>query len=399
LKRSALLFAVLAVAAMLPATSVKAQATGPSGPAPCVNGKAAGFPCKRVDLLSFLPMSEMGGGRASDVWGWVDPETKREYALVGSTRGLLFVDVTNDAKPIYLGVMAGKADPALIWQDVEVYQDHAYVVCDLSPCGMQVFDLTQLRGVKEAQTWPPTFVYPVSMSTHSLDINTATGFAYLNGSYLNGGSHIADLANPGAPVPAGQIQDDGYTHDSHCRIYHGPDKRYKEKEICFNANEDTITTYDLTSKTSPVQLSRVTYKTAHYTHQAWLTEDHRYILVSDEGDETSLGTPGATYIFDVSNLEKPKQIGTYFAQTKAIDHNNYILGDVDYQASYTAGLRVLDLSNIATGRLKELGYFDVVPASDEAAFDGAWGVYPYLPSGNVLISGMGQGLFVVDPKD
>jgi choice-of-anchor B domain-containing protein len=364
----------------------------------CAHGKAGEFPCKGIDLLSFVPMAELGGGRASDIWGWADPKTRREYALMGSTRGLMFVDVTDATRPLYLGIMP-KGDSALIWQDVEVYKNHAFVVCDLAPCGMQVFDLTRLRGVKDAQTWAPNLVYVVTPITHSIDINPETGFAYLNGSFAYGGApHIVDINQPLAPVPAGFIADDGYTHDSHCRIYRGPDKRFRKKEICFNANEDTITIYDLTDKLAPEQLARVTYDGASYTHQAWLTKDHTHILVSDEADESDLHVPSTTYIFDVAKLTNPKLVGVHRAETKAIDHNNYVLGNRVFQANYTAGLRILDLSQVARGRLREIAYFDIVPANDDPAFDGAWATYPYLPSGNVLISGMGQGLFVVKPR-
>ena len=361
---------------------------------PCVNGRAGFFPCKNVDLQAFVPSAELEGGTMSDIWGWADPKTKREYALMGSSEGLKIIDVSSPTKPVYLGTLL-KPDSALVWQDVEVYKDHAFVVCDLSPCGMQVFDLTRLRGIKVAQPWIPDVVYPVSMTTHALDINTSTGYAYLNGSYLSGGNHVVDINEPKAPLAAGQVQDDGYTHDSHCRIYRGPDKDYKESEICFNANEDTVTIHDVTTKFAPVQLARVPYKNASYTHQAWLTEDHRHILVADEGDEQTHGVNSTTYIFNVSDLDKPKFVGKYVADNKSIDHNNYILGDIDYQASLTGGMRVLDLSNVAKGKIAEIGYFDNVPQSDEPTFDGAWGVYPYLPSGNIIMSGMGQGLFVV----
>ncbi|HET7481638.1 MAG TPA: choice-of-anchor B family protein [Actinomycetota bacterium] len=363
----------------------------------CVHGRAGFFPCRNVDLQAFVPIAELGGGEASDMSGWVDPKTHNEYALMGSSQGLKFIDVTSPTHPIYLGTLI-KPEKSLVWQDVEVYKDHAFVVCDLSPCGMQIFDLTRLRAAQDAQTWTPDLVYPVSASTHTIDIDPATGHAFLNGSYLSGGSQIVDVSNPLTPIPIGAIQDDGYTHDSHCRIYKGDDKEHRGHEVCFNANEDTITTYDLDNPAMPEQLSRVTYKNATYTHQAWLTKDGNHILVSDEIDEETYHYNSTTYIFDVSDLEKPKYLGKYVAGNPSIDHNNYIVGDLDFQASYTAGLRVLDLSKVDQAKIKEVGYFDVVPETDAAQYDGTWGVYPFLPSGNVLLSGMGQGFFIVKPR-
>jgi choice-of-anchor B domain-containing protein len=392
----AVAFALLAGALGLSGDASAVPAAGQSSKR-CVDGRAGFFPCKNVDLQAFVPIADLGGGEASDMSGWVDPKTHKEYALTGSSQGLKFIDVSNPTHPIYLGTLI-KPDKSLVWQDVEVFKDYAFVVCDLSPCGMQIFDLTRLRDAQDVQTWTPDLVYPVSASTHSLDIDPDAGLAFLNGSYLSGGSHIVDVNNPMTPIPIGMNQDDGYTHDSHCRTYRGDDKDYRGQEVCFNANEDTITIYDMSNPTMPVRLARVTYKNATYTHQAWLTKDGNHILVSDEIDEETYHFNSTTYIFDVSDLKKPKYIGKYVAGNKSIDHNNYILGDLDYQASYTAGLRILDLTHVAQAKIKEIAFFDVVPETDDPNYDGTWAVYPYLPSGNVLVSGMGQGFFVVKPR-
>lgn len=399
MKRSVTLFALMALVVGTLYVGAPASAVPPNKvtDVKCVNGRAGFFPCKNVDLLSFVPSSDLGGGTFNDVWGWYDKEEKREWALLGSTRGLKFVDVTNPFKPVYYGYLI-KPENALVWQDVEVYKDHAFVVCDLSPCGLQIFDLTRLRAAQDAQTWIPDTVYPLTMTNHTIDINTKTGFAYLNGglgSIANGSPVVFDINNPKVPVPLGVTHDDGYTHDSHCRIYKGPDKEHRGGEICFNANEDTVTIFDMTSKINPTRLARVGYENASYTHQTWLTKDHTHILVADEVDESTHGFNSTTYIFDVTDLEKPKLEGTYLGPTKAIDHNNYILGDLNYQANLTAGLRIQDLSKVQSGKIREIGYFDVVPEMDNPTFDGLWSVYPYLPSGYVIASGMGQGLFVL----
>jgi choice-of-anchor B domain-containing protein len=121
-------------------------------------------------------------------------------------------------------------------------------------------------------------------------------------------------------------------------------------------------------------------------------------LVSDETDEETHHFNSTTYIFNVEDLDKPKYVGKYVANNASIDHNNYIKGNLDFQASYTAGLRILDVTHVADAKLKEVGYFDVEPQDDQTTYDGTWSAYPYLPSGNVLLSGMSQGLFVVRPR-
>ena len=380
------------VALMLVSPSDSAGAV-PVTNAPCVNGKAAQFSCKGVDLKTFIPIAELGGGEASDVWGWKDTVSGREYALMGSSKGVMIVDITDTTKPIYLGNIL-KPDAQFVWQDLEVYKDHAFIVCDLAPCGMQIFDLTRLRGVTAKQDWAPDLVYPLVVTTHTIDINPETGFAYLNGPVpVAGPAHIVDVTTPKIPKPVGFITDDGYTHDSFCRNYRGPDTQYTGKEICFNFNEDTITIYDVSNKTAIKRLSRSTYPGASYTHSGWLTEDSRYMLSTDETDGRPL-----IFIWDMLDLDAPKLLSSYKGSTAAIEHNPYMVGRWAYIANYKAGLRILDTANVASGTLTEVAYFDVMSGPDNADYDGAWTVYPYLPSGNVLISGMNQGLFVVDPN-
>ncbi|NNF67609.1 MAG: choice-of-anchor B family protein, partial [Gammaproteobacteria bacterium] len=145
------------------------------------------------------------------------------------------------------------------------------------------------------------------------------------------------------------------------------------------------------------QLSRVPYSGSSYTHQGWLTEDQVFLLLDDEGDELSFGHNTRTFIWDVSNLDAPQVLNSYLSSTPAIDHNQYIKGDFSFQANYRAGMRIIDISNIATGTLVQNGFFDVYPSSDSAAFNGSWSVFPYFASGVVIVSGIEQGLFVLRP--
>ena len=100
---------------------------------------------------------------------------------------------------------------------------------------------------------------------------------------------------------------------------------------------------------------------------------------------------------DVQDLNNIFIAGTYIGPTRAIDHNLYIINDIIYLSNYRAGLRILKINNVANADFTEIGYFDIYPSSDSANFNGAWSVYPYYASGNVVISGIEQGLFVVTP--
>ncbi|ROP37122.1 choice-of-anchor B family protein [Saccharothrix texasensis] len=373
---------------------------GTAAGAPCVNGKADIYPCKNVDLLSVLPLASIGGGNGNDIWGWTDPSSGKEYAVVGRTNGTAFVDVSTPTSPRYLGNLPSNGGSSS-WRDMKVYRNHAFIVADaISGHGMQVFDLTRLRTVTTPQTFTADALYRGFGPAHNIAINEETGFAYAIGSNTcSGGPHIVDIRTPKSPAQAGCVSQDGYTHDTQCVVYRGPDQAYRGREICFNSNEDTLTIVDVTTKSAPVQIVRKAYSGAQYSHQGWLTEDQRYFLLDDELDE-SRGTDKRTktYIWDLAKLSSPVHTGTYNSPATAIDHNQYIKGRYSYQANYQAGLRILDVSAVSSARLTEAGYFDIYPASDTARFNGAWSNYPYFASGIVLVNGIEQGLVVVRPN-
>lgn len=395
----AIIGSLIALGSVLPAFPATAQA--PEGPAKCVRGQAAGYPCKDIDLLSHVTIPAADGGGVADVWGWVDPETKKEYAILGGNGGARFFDVSEPAEPVYLGRMLGKPDNALIWHEIEILNDHAYMVCDLSPCGLQIFDLSRLRGVESAlPLWRPDVVYPLGPS-HSIASNPETNHIFLNGIGVAVGTPlIFDVSVPLAPVPVGVMADDGYTHDSLCPTYKGGDKPFKGHEICFNFNEDSVTIYDVTANPlQPEQLAKVTYEGASYTHSGALTKDQSYLISTDEGDEQANLHPSTLYIWDVRKLTKPKLIGKFVANSMSVDHNVYSEQDALYHANYTNGFRILDLKDASKGKLKEVAWFDTMPLSDATDYDGAWAAYPYLPSGNILVGDMNGGLFILRPHD
>ena len=387
----------------------------------CRNGTAGPFPCRNVNLESFMPPGSIGGGQLNDIWGWTDPQTGREYALVGKTNGTAFVDITNERAPVYLGDLPSHQPVETIfnvWRDLKVYKDHVYVVSEEPTHGVQVFDLTRLRGASEPRTWtedahysfvldgtasflpPSTRILNPPDNAHNIAINEESGFAYAIGTSTcgGGGPHMIDIRDPKDPKFAGCVSEDGYTHDTQCVNYSGPDQRFAGREICLSSNEDTLTIVDVTAKDAPAQLSRTGYDTAAYTHQGWLTEDQRYFILDDELDEQEQGGQTKTYIFDVQQLDNPSLIGVYNGVTESIDHNLYTKGNRVFQANYRSGLRILDSSLVSEGTLSEVGFFDVYPPDDEPEFNGAWSNFPYYGSGLVVVSGIEQGLFVLRPR-
>ena len=70
-------------------------------------------------------------------------------------------------------------------------------------------------------------------------------------------------------------------------------------------------------------------------------------------------------------------------------------GNLAYEANYCAGLRILDITDIKGGNLKEVGYFDVAPYCDAPGFQGSWSNYPYFESKTIIVSSIERGLFVL----
>ena len=367
----------------------------------CVDGQASSYPCRRIDLLARVPRSQLGEQlQLSDIWGWTDPISGREVAIIAQQNGISFVDVSDAEDPVVLGFLR-TADGSSSWRDVKVYADHAFIVADgngNTEHGLQVFDLRTLRPILN----PPITLTETAKNTdfgnaHNIAINEDSGFAYVVGSNTcSGGLLMFDISIPASPRLAGCFSLDGYTHDAQCVLYNGPDLDYKDREICIAYNEDSVTVVDVSIKSSPKLISRISYEGVGYTHQGWFVDNtHSTLVVDDELDEIQSRDKTRTYIFDLQDLDAPQLIGTHHSSTDAVDHNQYALDGFIYQANYRAGLRILNAANVSSGQLTEVAHFDTIPDSDTAQFSGAWSSYIYFPSGNIVLSDINGGLFIL----
>ena len=367
---------------------------------PCSGGMAGPYPCNGYDLQSHFDLNTLNAGSGNDSWGWTDPATGKEYALMGLSNGTAFIDISNPTNPIYLGKLPTHTSNSS-WRDIKTYNNHAFIVSEASGHGMQVFDLTRLRSVPNP---PVTFNSDAHYNgfgrAHNLVINEDTGYAYAVGtSTFNGGPHFVNIQDPTNPTAAGGYSMDNYSHDAQVVTYCGPDKDYSGREILIGSNENEVIIADITDKSNPVNISSISYGNVEYTHQGWFTEDQRYFLVGDELDETSVGFNTRTIVFDFNDLDNPQLDFEYTGPTPAIDHNGYVKGTKYYMANYRAGIRIIDVSDIANGNISEEGFFDTYPANNNANFSGAWSVYPYFESGNIVISDINRGFFVVKAQN
>lgn len=371
---------------------------------PCKNGMAGIYPCSGYDFLSRITLDQFNSISGNDNWGWTDPETGIEYVLSGLDDGTGFVSIEDPEKPTYLGKLLTASEPSS-WRDIKVYKNHAFIVSEAPNHGMQVFDLTRLRGLKEIQNFTADVILQDFGNAHNIAINEETGFAYIIGSELyEGGPVFIDINDPKSPVIIGGFETASYTHDAQIVIYQGPDENYQGKELFFGSNSDggtnnRIVIVDVTDKNNPDWIQSISYQDGGYSHQGYLSEDHRYFLLGDELDEIKYGSPTSTRIFDLTNLLDPKLHLNYYADENAIDHNGYTKGDQFFIASYTAGLRVLDISEIDKKQVNEMGYFDTYPSDNNAKFTGAWNIYPYFQSGVIAINDIESGLILVKASE
>jgi choice-of-anchor B domain-containing protein len=365
----------------------------------------------------------------ASAWGWVDPLNGNEYALVARRSDLAIVDITIPTAPVLIGNVQRSADTnPTTWRDVRVVGNWAFIGVDGNTGvdgvghGIQAFDLTRVRGVATPTLFAADAVFKGISNTHTLatNFNQATPFLYAPGSntragiaqapQTGGGMQILDVSDPLSMSIAGSWQQDGYIHESSIFTYTGPDPDHQNKQLSFNATGygtdpgSSPNAFSITDVSDPANVLRIAqsqYAQTGYAHQGWLTEDQRYFFLNDELDETSDFTNGKTrtHMYDVSDLDNPVYRGFTEWGIGNIDHNLYVQGDFIFQANYTRGLRVFEIGDLESTDpqewFREVAWFDSYPANDGVSFNGAWQVYPYFPSGSIIISDINGGLFTV----
>ncbi|HRX17821.1 MAG TPA: choice-of-anchor B family protein [Gemmatimonadales bacterium] len=402
------------------AGEIAALGGGKVAPGRCQDGANGVYTCSNVEVVAHLPTSALGGARGAwvnDIWGWTDPSTQRDYALVARRDGISFVDVTDPAAPRVVGTLdRTDGSPPSVWRDIKVIGTHAYVVADGSGAhGVQVFDLTRLRGARGALTrFTPDTTYHEIFSAHNIVADTASRFLYVvgansGGTTCGGGLHMIDATRPEQlrfagcyHNPAGNAR--GYTHDAQCVIYRGPDAEHRGKQICIGSNESEINIADVTDKANPKVLGRNSYPNVVYAHQGWFDAEQRYFYMNDENDEASGAvTEGTrTIVWDLKDLDDPVVATMYHGPVNSSDHNLYIVGDRVFESNYGSGLRVLDISDRTNPR--EVAFFDSAPVNDDgpghsATQSGAWSNYPFFRSGIIVFTSVREGLFIVKVTD
>lgn len=386
----------------------------------CVNNLAGDFECNNIDLLAHIPLGEFSSSprAGNDIWGHVDLNNGDEYAIIGLDNGVAVVNVTEPTNPIEVGTIRGKTN---IWRDIKVYQyfdktlnlwrAYAYATIDGSVDYVTVIDLNHLPNsislVQKNKAVTKAHNVYISNVDHTLNIalpGMTPTLQITGANTFSGAFHSYSLADPeNISLLTTQSAGSGYTHDG-ASLLITDDRASTDCQsttdtcsVFIDFNEKDMKLWDISDASTSKLLGAAEYndvsKANMYVHSGWGSEDKQYVFLHDEFDEYKGGLNSTLRIFSISDLKSPTQVGQWTGSTRAIDHNGFVRGNRYYMSNYERGLTVLDISNPAMPT--EIGFFDTFTPSNSASFNGAWGTYPFLPSGNILVSDINSGLYVL----
>ncbi len=313
----------------------------------------------------------------SDVWGYVD-EDDNEYALIGLYDNFAIVDVTDPADPteVFRTIGGNSSD----WRDIKTWGDYAYVTCECGP-GLLIVDLRPLPDSTNLTYTYWTHDSVTFYQAHNLFIDDK-GIAHIFGAfYSRGGSIMLDLNDdPMNPTVLG-VYDENYLHDGVVR----GDTLWGSA-----VNDGKLQVIDVSDPSEPELLSFWSTPNS-FTHNAWFSDDSRYIFTTDEVPYGSIAA------YDAQNILNPIELDIWrVADTAIIPHNTHYHNGYLVTSHYTYGINILDVSR--PHNMVESGRYDTSPDFVYEGFRGCWGAYPYLPSGIVLATDIEEGLYVFDPN-
>ncbi|MFN7117182.1 MAG: choice-of-anchor B family protein [Saprospiraceae bacterium] len=332
--------------------------------------------------IELLAKRSYGNVRLSNIWGWTAPDGT-EYALVGTQQGVSIVSLRDPRNPREVALVPGGTS---IWREIKTWNNHAYVVTDQSGTndGLLIIDLAKLPDSVSYVNWRPTIEGVGTLSrSHALFIDE-NGVCYLFGSNLNrGGPLLVDVAtNPKAPIYLGK-GDATYVHDGYARnniLYAG--------EIYAGR----VAIYDVSNKAN-VKLLTAQQTPGRFTHNTWLSDDNKYLFTTDEVENAPIGAYDISNLNDIKELDQFRRVETL--NRGVVPHNVHVKNNYLVTSYYTDGVNIIDATD--PSNLIEVGHYDTYPGAD-GGFNGAWGVYPYFPSGTIVVSDIQNGLYVLKPK-
>ena len=323
----------------------------------------------------------------NDIWGY--EQNGREYAILGTVVGTIFMDVTDPANPVEVGRIDGGYTRSL-WRDFKTYGHYAYGVADetssANPSGLQIFDLSGLPN-QVIKVYDSNFFFETA---HNIFVDEYSGRLYVVGSNTRrNGIIVLDISsNPASPSLLASVNlPGGYIHDVYVR---------KDTAYCSHG-WNGLYVYDLKTPTTPTTLMTYSsYTNQGYNHSSWLTTDGDHLIFADESHNRYLK------VLNIADLNNPTLVGTIKSTllspvaTNSIAHNPFIKGDSVYISYYHEGVQVYDITNPA--QPINVSYYDTdFTNTNYNGYKGCWGVYPFLPSGRLIASDIATGLYVIEP--
>ena len=316
----------------------------------------------------------------NEIWGVA--KNGHEFAIIGSTQGTHIFDVTNPEDG-YLAAYIEGADssPAIVHRDFHDYNGYLYAVADEGESTLQIIDMANM---------PTSFnvVYDsdeLIKRAHNIFIDSNNAIMYVcGGRVMEEWNELSlfSLEEPQNPIFLKKFDDVGYVHD----IY------VKDNIGYLNAGDNGLFIVDFSNTSSPQIIGSLTeYPDKGYNHSGWLDSTGNTYIFADENHGYEMK------ICDVSNPNEINVNTTFLSNvdSESIAHNLIIKDNYVYVSHYHDGLYIWDISDPSNPVVA--GNFDTYLPEDHSSYRGAWGVYPLLPSGNILVSDMQAGLFVLSP--
>ncbi len=335
-----------------------------------------------VNFLGRLAYNMQPGQRLSNISGFADA-VGNEYALVGAPGGLSIVDVTNPATPVQLFLVPtqGATGNQNNWREIKTIGNYAYVTTEAGG-GLQVVDLSNLPASVNHINWTGDGTIAGNLGRiHALHVDNDYAYLYGPSGLANGGIIIVNVSNPMAPTYAG-MYDLHYVHDGYvrndtvyaCEIYQGQ-----------------VAIIGVTNKAAPSLVTTVATPTA-FPHNSWLSDDSKTMFTTDENSPNGLGSYLAS--FDVSDKTNISELDRIQATpgSGSVVHNTHVINDYCVTSWYHDGITIVDAARPAN--LIQVGNYDVSPLTGNG-YNGVWGVYPWLPSGNLLVTDRDSGLYIL----
>jgi choice-of-anchor B domain-containing protein len=328
--------------------------------------------------LNMQLLDQMGYPVAvNDVWGWADPVTNAEYAIVGLNTGVSIVDVTTPTNIVEVQFISG---PNSTWRDIKSWGNHVYVTNETGG-GLLVVDMS---GAPDNITWEYV-IFPIPgwgdlTDCHNLYIDEF-GYCYLAGCNLNAGRMLTILdvfTDPGNPTVV-YSEEANYAHD-----YFAQDNILYASEIYGG----DLGIYDVTNKQS-INLLASQPTPYNFTHNAWVNTENTVVFTTDEKANAPVAAYDITDLNDIRELDQFRPINTLGANV--IPHNVHVWDNWLIISYYTDGGIIADASR--PDNIIEVGNWDSFLGGN-GGYNGAWGAYPFLPSGIVLLSDRQSGLVV-----